>query len=180
MRREEYIVVFTTQLILDNNCILYLLITLTRWQLSLLSALWRSPNFSLPMDPETVARGTSHENRQAIGFLPISERRSPRSSLYKPFPFLSVHHSDLNCGPINTKLTWPSYCLFFADRKPLHSCVQDNPLPRDGQWTWPFYFASDLLEKYLSNLQIFLCFKNVFCRCHNASFPEKNFRRLVS
>jgi len=32
MRREEYIVVFTTQLILDNYCILYLLITLTCWQ----------------------------------------------------------------------------------------------------------------------------------------------------
>ena len=31
--------------------------------------------------------------RQAIGFLPISKRRSPTPSLYKPIPFLSVHQT---------------------------------------------------------------------------------------
>ena len=104
MRREEYIVVFTTQLILDNYCILYLL----NYAHSLAAFHYSVPYGARPTfhgqwiqkrSPVELPTGA----RQAVGFLPISKRRSPTPSLYKPFPFLSVHQSDLNRGPIHIK-----------------------------------------------------------------------------
>jgi hypothetical protein len=102
-------VVFTTQLILDNYCILYLLITLTRWQpfttqcpmafaqLFMARGSGNGRPWNCPRAPAKQLASCRH----AIGFLPIGKRRSPTPKLYKPFPFLPVHHSDLNCGPIN-------------------------------------------------------------------------------